>query len=733
MRSVLTNNKWKNLDMVEIISVKKKKLTRQNLMVFVNGIPFLESSVYALQVGDNRYAFVGILESIWKQIEDENYVGATILIDQILPTSQHSSSLFLAKFITSLFLGEEGFPYLQKAIETKKTREEDEFYRLYLKLYGQMEKDYEVEVLEDLLAPSPKRIVVQKNSYNGRYQSFLERLEEEDYAEALDELKSCLQMKKNYLPLEIAERLLDLVIERKKELQHQKEEQEKVLEESRVEAFIQAVQERNLPKAKEELTRFLAYREAASKDNYVGYLFLELLEMLEAVVANPTFEYTKVEHDYPKEKDAFYTFQEAISLGDYEHALEAGKRCRRKMFDKEIPKLKVSVYVSLLEYFFTVLEERQKEVDITYQIIQVNISKMHYTHAFQVYQENEERLVPYEKRLLQDLFEAGMKLEQNQPSLNKETEEPQQLSFPVQEKLALDDLVVEEPPALEPPILEEKIEVESREEELEDGEELEVEEDQEEVFYPVEPLLFHTLPTHEYFTYFLQYYQVMHIEEARYWLTQYDQLLHMNRIIKRLDQFYYALEVMSMDLLEPVERVQEKEKMYAYAYNEMRHNRLENALSYLTYYQQLDQTKNPKGWILKGYIEMQLGKYKEAIASFIEANSLSPDPDAYYFLGEIYYKQKRWNDAIFCYLTYNEFYPKESISVYLNLSECYKKMGKTFKTLKYLQQAESINREQNLGYNLIKRILQTEMLNHKKKEKADFDNQEMIENQKGEE
>ena len=531
-----------------------------------------------------------------------------------------------------------------------------------------MEKDYEVDSLEDYLLPPKKHVIVGANSYNGRYQTFLDALASEDYQGALEKLNLCLEMKKDFLPLEIAKCLLTMLMDRQEEMRLQKEEQEKKLEEGRIDAFLRAIDEKNIPRAKKELERILAYREVSSLDNHAWYLFLELLEMMESSLADPTFEYVDVNHVYEKEDNAFYTFQEAISLGDFKKALEVGKKCRRRSFDKEIPTLKVSHYLDLLEYFFKILTEREKEIETTYQIIQVNIEKMHYTHAFHLYQENEKRLLSYEKRLIEDLFQAGIKLEKGKRE-EVSLEEPPKLVFPHQETLELDSFP-EESGGLEELPLED---LEERKDIIEEKEEIK----EEETFYPVEPILPHFLPHQEYFLYFLQYYQAMRLEEARYWLTQYDQLLRSNRIKKRLDQFYYSLEVMSMELMEPIEKVKEKENAYSYAYNEMRHHRFEKALEYLSRYQKLDEAKNQKGWILKGYIHSQLGQYQEAIAAFIEANSLAPNPDAYYFLGEIYYKQKRWNDAIFCYVTYNEFYPKEDISVYLNLSECYKNLGKT--------------------------------------------------------
>ena len=128
----------------------------------------------------------------------------------------------------------------------------------------------------------------------------------------------------------------------------------------------------------------------------------------------------------------------------------------------------------------------------------------------------------------------------------------------------------------------------------------------------------------------------------------------------------------------------------------------------------MDTCRNNKALILKGYVYTRMGKYQSAIKCFIEANSISPNPDAYYYLGEIYYKMHRWKDAIFCYITYNEFYPKENLTVYLNLSECYRRLNNSKKSLKYLKIADELNLNQNRGLNLKNRILRAEMMNQKK-------------------
>ena len=62
--------------MVEISSVKRNKFMKKNLMVFVNGEPFFRGDRFFLKE-DNRYAFAGILESVWNLIEEKKYQEAS--------------------------------------------------------------------------------------------------------------------------------------------------------------------------------------------------------------------------------------------------------------------------------------------------------------------------------------------------------------------------------------------------------------------------------------------------------------------------------------------------------------------------------------------------------------------------------------------------------------------------------------------------------------------------------
>ena len=173
-------------------------------------------------------------------------------------------------------------------------------------------------------------------------------------------------------------------------------------------------------------------------------------------------------------------------------------------------------------------------------------------------------------------------------------------------------------------------------------------------------------------------------------------------------------EVAYAESMEDKNLFTKKQDLYQLAYSAMRNYDYNRAITYLEYYEKMDACRNNKALILKGYIYRKMGRYETAMKYFIQANSISPNPDAYYFLGDIYYKLHRFKDAVFCYITYNEFYPKENISVYLNLSECYRKLNNANKSLKYLRIADEINTNQNRGLNLKNRILRTELANHKK-------------------
>ena len=431
----IVRNKWKSLDMVSIHAVKRQKLTNKNLMVFVNSPLFFKEILYSFQYNDNRYASLGLLALAWQEIDSKRYEEADRILNQILKYWKHSSELYFAKFIVTLFQDKDAFSYLQEAIENKKEDSFDDSYRLFLLLYEKMGEDYDTIPLMELLTPAKSLIAFNANSFNGRYLTFLKEIGEDDFSSARKSLNRLEQMKKDDIALAITSKILNLIIQKKEEMEEQKRLQERKLEEERSIRFVKKVSENDIAGAKEELEMILAHREIDHKDNYIYYLFLELIEMIEKARSDSTFELLEVKYTYRKEQDKLYTFFEAISVGDFKKAYEVGKRCRGKNLDSKNSKIKISTYLSLLEYFFGILEEHQKELDNIYQIVQSNIMRGHYLHALELYQIHKVGLKIYQEELLLDLFQAGIAIE------NK-------IEMPTEEKEGSYDISMEELPEI---------------------------------------------------------------------------------------------------------------------------------------------------------------------------------------------------------------------------------------------------------------------------------------------
>ena len=169
-----------------------------------------------------------------------------------------------------------------------------------------------------------------KNSYNGRYLIFLDYINSKQYDKAKEALENCLEMKQN-IYMNIIDKLLNLVIKHKYELKKARERQELELEKKRSIAFAQAVKNKDLESAKKILETIISYRNLDNKNNYIYYLFLELIETIGMVELDSLFELMPVTYNYTDIKDNFYTFNEAISAGDFKTALEAGRKCRGNM------------------------------------------------------------------------------------------------------------------------------------------------------------------------------------------------------------------------------------------------------------------------------------------------------------------------------------------------------------------------------------------------------------------
>lgn len=755
--SILTSNKLiLNLDMVIISNTKKRGLLSKKTIVYVNSFLFFCSKKYKLQARDVKYEIDGILNEAWNFVYGKQYKQAEALFDRILELSDCSCQTYFGKFIVSLFQDKDSYIYLKKSIETKKDDKDDDYYRLFLNLFNELldlEEDY-VPLLESLAQPQ-KVMAFSKNSYNGRYLIFLDYINSKQYDKAKDALAYCLEMKQN-IYMDIIDKLLNLVIKHKYELKKARERQELELEKKRSIAFAQAVKNKDIIEAKKVLETIISYRNLDNKNNYIYYLFLELIETIGMVELDSLFELMPVTYNYTDIKDNFYTFNEAISAGDFKTALEAGRKCRGKLLDHKQNSIKVNLYVILLEILYEKLEERKNNIDNLYSLIINNIEKKNYKHALALYNDNSIVLKDYNSKLInylllwlseepiQYVIEPSVDEEVEEEKIIEEAEEnlEEKIIEPNDQSTNSEEVIeVEEQPTYEETVVEEilsteeaeMVEVENIKEDTSTDENIETEFVDDVLLEPADspnsikidsnvnsnPVIFlrHNEPNHEVFQKYLLCLVNKKYTEAKSWLDRFNEILEENNINKRLDYYYYQI---SLGLLEDTHDqgyINSKRQTYFLAYNDILNGNYDEAEAYLKYYNDLDKDNDIRGYLLLGRLYMFTNRYDLALEAYIIANSIAPNPDSYYFLGEIYYERNKWTDAIFCYLTYNKFYPKENSNVYLNLAECYKQLEQYDKVVKTLKIAEEINVDQKRGLNLKERILKAEMLEKKKKEK----------------
>lgn len=693
------NRLFFNLDMVDISNIKKRGLLPKNTIVYVNSILFLECQRYVLQIKNVKYETDGMINQAWSYIDKEKYKQAEDLFDKILKFSDKSHCAYFGKFVVCLLQNKDAYQYLKRAIETKPDSTNDGHYRLFLTLYNEIidiEDDY--APLLELLCEQKKIVAFNRNSYNGRYLELLDNLSNKDYDSAKKSLKRCLEMKKNVF-LTIFEILLDIVIKYKLELKKAYEKQEAELEKKRSLAFSQAVKNKDLESSKKALKTILSFRNQDNKSNYIYYLFLELIETIELVDSDITFEIMPVNYSYSDEKNSLYTFYEAIAVGDFKVALESGKKCRGKLLDSKQNSIKVNLYVILLELLYEKLDERQNNIDNLYQLLISNIEKGNYKHALDLYNGNAYVFKEYNSKLVNYLFTR---------LINKSTEESFLEDIGIDEETEGTEQLILEQDAFEP-------------HEVNSDEKLKASQAK-----PIQLtsslnkkttiFLRHNEPNNEYF----HKYQICLVnkrfEEAKNWLDMFAQELQRNNVKKRLDYYYYQISLGILENSHPEHIIYQRKQVYFLAYNAILAGKYEEAIPYLNYYIETDQDNDIRGYLLLGRLYALMKKNNMAIELYIKANAIAPNPDAYYFLGDLYFKKHKWADAVFCYLAYNEFYPKESPTVYLNLSECYRHLGKSDKVVKYLKIAEEINVEQKRGLYLKDRILKAEMFDKKKRE-----------------
>lgn len=723
--SILTSNKLiLNLDMVIISNIKKRGLLSKKTVVYVNSVLFFCAKQYKLQVRDAKYELEGILNEAWDYVDHKQYEQAEVLFDRVIDFSKRSCSAYFGKFVVSLFQNKDCYIYLKRTIETRNDYKNDDYYRLYLTLFNELldiEDDY-MPLLE-VLAPPQKIVAFNKNSYNGNYLTVLENIYIKQYIKAEESLKKCLEMKQNIYIL-VLEKIIGLVIKNQQEKKKAREKQEIELEKKRSIAFAQAVKNKELSKAKQLLETIICYRNLDNKNNYIYYLFLELIETIELVKIDFMFELMPVTYNYTDVKDNFYTFNEAISAGDFKTALEAGRKCRGKLLDHKQNSIKVNLYVILLEILYETLDERKNNIDNLYLLIINNIEKKNYKHALALYNDNAIVLKEYNSKLINYLL-TWLSSERTEYTLEEKADIVPKLptETKVQEEIVekSEDELVEEKEEIIEQFEDNSLNAEEKDEIIEDN----IDDDELSETIKIDsnvknnPVIFlrHREPNHEIFQKYLLCLVNKKYNDAKAWLDRFSEILDSNNIHKRLDYYYYQIGLGLSEEKQEQGYINSKKQTYFLAYNDILNGNYGEAEAYLKYYNDLDKDNDIRGYLLLGRLYMLTNRYDLAAETYISANAIAPNPDSYYFLGEIYYERNKWADAIFCYLTYNKFYPKENSNVYLNLADCYKHLEQYDKVVKTLKIAEEINVEQKRGLNLKERILKAEMLEKKKKEK----------------
>jgi len=701
---------WNNLDMIKTSKIKKKRLGTINPIVYVNSAFFLANKTeYSLLIGNVKYAIEGMNERAWKLLNKNKYAEAKKVFNKILESNPNYNDAHVGMFIILLNQNKKAYESFKNAVLTKTDDSNDEYYRIYLNLYNSfMDISDDYDDLIEVLSPERELVAFNKNSYNGNYLKLLRSIKNEQYEKGLKYLEKCMEFKQDNLYLRIIENLLTTAITYSKEKAEQAQILEKELTTKRTQEFASFVKEKDISSAKESLERILFHRELNSQDNYIYYLLLELIEMIQLASSDITFEIMPVTYSYTKSEDALFTFFEAISIGDYKYAYESGKKCKGKLLDRTGSALKVNVYLQLLEFLFSVLEENHKEIENIIQIIVNNIQRGHFKHARSLYENSKGNLQNFSEKILAALFDKGIDLETNESSIHvhvdpedyyeEEKDEVEKIPEEVLADIEEDDEVEKQLEMIDPAIEESSI--------IELTELVKT--------YDTHPLRVHYESQHEYFLNYQENFNNYNYADARVWLSKFDQLLRENNIFRRLEHHYNKIEMAIKD--RESGHQSEKEELYKQAFTSMMNKEYSKAYEYLEQYQSINNDINNKGYILLGRLYTFMGKPEKAINNYIRANAISLDPDAYYFLGELHFKKQKWNDAIFFYLAYNDFYPKENISVYISLSECFRRINSTHKVVKYLRIAEEINVDQQIGLYLKNRIQQAEIINKKRVE-----------------
>jgi predicted Zn-dependent protease len=202
-------------------------------------------------------------------------------------------------------------------------------------------------------------------------------------------------------------------------------------------------------------------------------------------------------------------------------------------------------------------------------------------------------------------------------------------------------------------------------------------------------------------------------------LRRYEYLNNTNGTRRNINYHYIRIEQSKKDFELNPERYLKKKTLSKLIFDLKRERRFDEALSAIAEFKSLGGIKNELVILVEAEIYYALGDYNKT-SVILNGIRTSEEPSYFILASKLAYKNYKFQDALLFCQSYNERRPNQSPSNYQLMGDCYTKLGKNGKAIKFYRKAEEVAAQYGgKPLNLSGKINRQEMFAEFKKEERD--------------
>jgi Flp pilus assembly protein TadD len=202
-------------------------------------------------------------------------------------------------------------------------------------------------------------------------------------------------------------------------------------------------------------------------------------------------------------------------------------------------------------------------------------------------------------------------------------------------------------------------------------------------------------------------------------LRRYEYLNNTNGTRRNINYHYIRIEQSKKDFELNQERYLKKKALSKVIFNLKRERKFDEALTAIAEFKSLGGIKNELVILVEAEIYYALGDYNKT-SVILNGIRTSEEPSYFILASKLAYKNYKFQDALLFCQSYNERRPNQSPSNYQLMGDCYTKLGKNGKAIKFYRKAEEVAAQYGgKPLNLSGKINRQEMFAEFKKEERD--------------